>query len=89
MTAPLLTVGSRGRDVARLIEMLDRAEGRPTTNANENANAVYDWSLKQRVINFQRSMGLTADGIVGKQTLLKLNATQQDPSTPLLMRDRG
>jgi general secretion pathway protein A len=87
--SPLLSMGSRGRDVSKLIDMLDRAEGRPSTNPNKLANAVYDWSLKQRVIDFQRSMGLTADGIVGKQTLLKLNAAQQDPSTPLLMRDRG
>ena len=89
LSSPLLSIGSKGRDVAKLIEMLDRAEGRPATNPNEIVDAVYDWSLKQRVINFQRSMGLTADGIVGKQTLLKLNATQEDPSTPLLMRDRG
>jgi general secretion pathway protein A len=89
LNTPLLSVGSRGRDVAKLIGMLDRAEGRPAANPNEIANAVYDWSLKQRVINFQRSMGLTPDGIVGKQTLLKLNAAQEDPSTPLLMRDRG
>ena len=87
--SPLLNLGSSGRDVARLIEMLDRAEGRPSTSQNELANAVYDWQLKQRVINFQRAVGLTADGIVGKQTLLKLNAAQQDPSTPLLRRDRG
>jgi general secretion pathway protein A len=87
--SPLLSLGSKGRDVIRLIEMLDRAEGRPSTNPNEYANAVYDWSLKERVINFQRSVGLTADGIVGKQTLLKLNAAQHDPSTPLLKPDRG
>jgi general secretion pathway protein A len=89
LSSPLLSMGSRGRDVVKLIEMLDRAEGRPSTNPYELANAVYDWSLKARVINFQRSVGLTADGIVGKQTLLKLNAAQQDPSTPLLKRDRG
>jgi len=89
LSTPLLGLGNSGKDVVWLIERLDRAEGRPPTNPNELANAVYDWSLKQRVINFQRSVGLTADGIVGKQTLLKLNAAQQDPATPLLMRDRG
>lgn len=85
----ILTLGSSGTDVLWLTEMLDRAEGRPSTSPNDLSPTVFNWALKERVINFQRSMGLTADGIVGKQTLLKLNAAQNDPNTPLLRRDRG
>jgi general secretion pathway protein A len=89
LSSPLLSLGNAGEDVIWLIEMLDRAEGRSSTFQRTNSPAVYDWALKARVINFQRSMGLTADGIVGKQTLLKLNAALNDPNIPLLMRDRG
>ena len=89
LSSPLLTIGSSGKDVAWLKEMLDRAEGRPPTRVKDPATSVYDWPLKERVIHFQRAMGLTADGIVGKQTLLMLNSVQNDPNTPLLKRDRG
>jgi general secretion pathway protein A len=89
LKSPILTLGSSGTDVLWLTEMLDRAEGRPSTSPNDLSPTVFNWALKERVINFQRSMGLTADGIVGKQTLLKLNAAQNDPNTPLLRRDRG
>jgi general secretion pathway protein A len=89
LSTSILTEGSRGEDIVWLMQMLDRAEGRIPKVRTDPAKAIYDWTLKKRVIDFQRSMGLNADGIVGKQTLLKLNTAQNDPTIPLLRRDRG
>ncbi|KAA1194278.1 AAA family ATPase [Pseudohalioglobus sediminis] len=53
--------------VALLFAQLDQ-QSRPLTDTRFNA------ALKQRVILFQRANGLEDDGVVGVQTLLKLNA---------------
>ncbi|MEN8165905.1 MAG: AAA family ATPase [Pseudomonadota bacterium] len=84
-----LAQGSRGPDIAWLSDMLDRAEGREPAQHNSAKPQVFDWGVKSRVIQFQRSVGLAQDGIVGKQTLIKLNSAINDPDTPALRLERG
>jgi len=43
----------------------------------------FDNPLQKQVINFQRSRGLTPDGVVGKHTLIQLN-TYTDRNVPVL-----
>lgn len=44
---------------------------------------IFDWQLKEQVVRFQSENNLTADGIVGKRTLISL-LQQVEPSTPSL-----
>ena len=60
---------------------LDQADGRPVAKA---ASALFDASLTERVMAFQAAHGLPADGVVGRQTLLKLNSVTADPPVPKL-----
>jgi general secretion pathway protein A len=73
--------GIRGPDVVWLRKQLDRAENKSTTGVQ---SPVFDTQLTQRVVSFQRSHGIPADGIVGQQTLLKLNSVTANPPVPLL-----
>ncbi|MCU7943769.1 MAG: AAA family ATPase [Candidatus Thiodiazotropha sp. (ex Cardiolucina cf. quadrata)] len=82
-----LTIGHIGKDVAWLKSMLDRIEGIETNF--DPLNAKFDLQTQQRVMRFQRSQGLLADGIVGKQTLIQLNGSVVDSTKPVLRRRGG
>ncbi|MEJ2530589.1 MAG: AAA family ATPase [Halioglobus sp.] len=64
-----LAVGDESGTVAEVAELFARLDGQQQPLAGERFNA----SLQQRVRLFQREHGLAADGVVGIQTLLKLN----------------
>ncbi|MET0091485.1 MAG: peptidoglycan-binding domain-containing protein, partial [Candidatus Thiodiazotropha sp.] len=81
-----LQMGQSGTDVVWLISMLDRVEGVKT--GYDPRQVVFDETLQQRVINFQRKHALLADGIVGKQTLIQLNQTVMDSTRPVLVVKR-
>lgn len=49
---------------------------------------VFDDDLKQRVVAFQQANGLTPDGIVGDETLLRIAATATDARMPSLSKAR-
>jgi general secretion pathway protein A len=76
----LLKAGDRNPDVAWLRQLLERAQQvkLPATDPQ-----YFDSPLLKQVIDFQRSRGLTPDGVVGKQTLIQLN-TYTDNNVPLL-----
>lgn len=77
-----LRPGMTGRDVAWLRQQLadgGQAAERPL---------VFDEDLKQRVVAFQRANGLTPDGIVGDETLLRLVALSAEARTPSLTKPR-
>ncbi len=82
-----LTMGMRGRDVAWLVSRLDRLEG--VLSDYDPDRVRFDQTLKQRVMDFQQSMGLIADGIVGRQTIIQLSTSVADTTTPVLMRSGG
>ncbi len=87
LSSESLSVGNEGKDVAWLISMLDRIEGAETSFDPQHAK--FDLETQQRVMRFQRTQGLLADGIVGKQTLIQLNGSVADSTKPVLLREGG
>jgi len=76
----LLKAGDQNPDVAWLRQLLEAAQ-QVTLPANDPQ--YFDIPLLNQVMDFQRSRGLTPDGVVGKQTLIQLN-THTDRNVPLL-----
>ena len=64
-----LTLGQESDAVAAVARWFARLDGQPEPLADRRFNRV----LQERVRLFQREHGLTDDGVVGLQTLLKLN----------------
>jgi general secretion pathway protein A len=75
-----LRPGMSSRDVVWLRQQL--------TAAGDTERTVYDEDLKQRVVAFQRENGLTPDGIVGDETLLRIAAMAPDARMPSLSKAR-
>ena len=76
----LLKTGDRNPDVVWLRQLLEVAQ---QVKLPANDPQYFDIPLLNQVIGFQRSRGLTPDGVVGKQTLIQLNA-YTDRNVPLL-----
>jgi general secretion pathway protein A len=76
----LLTAGDRNADVVWLRQMLEAAL---QVQLPSNDPEYFDFPLQKQVIDFQRRHGLTADGVVGRQTLIQLN-THSGGGVPLL-----
>ena len=72
----ILKKGDSGPDVRWLKEQLNRMEG--VTLSDDTEKAVFDDLLEQRVMNFQRTYAVKADGIVGEQTLIQLTKAERD-----------
>ncbi|MCB1680208.1 MAG: AAA family ATPase [Halioglobus sp.] len=64
-----LARGDEGAVVAQVAALFARLDGQPSALAGRRFNT----ALQQRVRLFQRRHGLDDDGVVGAQTLLKLN----------------
>jgi general secretion pathway protein A len=79
----LITPGMRGKDVEWLRRKLDEIEGKSPKGARSD---LYDQELKQRVLAFQGSRSLLADGLVGEETLAQLTLAAREPGTPSLSR---
>ena len=79
----ILKKGDSGPDVRWLKEQLNRMEG-VSALPEETEKAVFDDLLEQRVINFQHTCAVKADGIVGEQTLIQLTKTERDLLPPIL-----
>ena len=77
----LISRGMQGADVAWLRARLDALEGKAPKGPGPD---VYDASLEQRVVAFQRSRGLMPDGIVGDETRLQLTLATREPGVPSL-----
>jgi len=76
----LLTAGDRNPDVVWLRQMLEAALQLQLPSDDPE---YFDAPLQRQVMDFQRRHGLTADGVVGKQTLIQLN-TYSGGNIPLL-----
>ncbi len=70
LPVPVLKVGLSNNAVIWIRQHLDKIEG---VNSNSQSSR-FDYALKTRVINFQRQQQLDADGIVGEQTMLVMQA---------------
>jgi general secretion pathway protein A len=75
--------GSRGKEVAWLRQRLSEIDGAPP---GEQSSDIFDDELRSRVIAFQRSRSLLADGVVGEETLVQLDPAQRDARAPRLWR---
>jgi general secretion pathway protein A len=78
---PVLRVGSRGRDVLWLRDQLARVGMIPLSDTD---TPVFDAGLSETVKRFQQANDLPADGVVGRQTLLRLNSAVSQSPVPLL-----
>jgi len=76
-----LKVGDRGADVDWLRQQLERALD---TDIPATDPQLFDYPLQQQVLDFQRSQGLVADGIVGENTLIQLNTRSGREGVPRL-----
>jgi general secretion pathway protein A len=76
----LLKAGDRNPDVVWLRQLLEVAQQQKLPASDPQ---YFDFHLQKQVLDFQRSRGLTADGVVGKHTLIQLNA-YTDRNVPLL-----
>jgi general secretion pathway protein A len=76
-----LRPGMSSRDVAWLRQQL-------ANGTSGDRTTVYDDELKRRVVAFQRAHGLTPDGIVGDETLVRLTAMSNDARMPSLSKAR-
>jgi general secretion pathway protein A len=75
--------GTHGKDVEWVRQQFAELDGVPGGGRNRQ---VFDDDLRARVIAFQRSRSLMADGIVGEETLTHLSAALRDPKVPRLRR---
>jgi general secretion pathway protein A len=81
------TIGedARGADVLWLRQALNRLGGGQFQQVPVD-NAEFDNELRARVIGFQRGQALAADGVVGVETLIRLNTMLDAADVPLLRR---
>ncbi len=81
-----LAKGFRGPDVLWLRHQLDQIEGKEKAEYSEN-NLQYDDRLEERVTKFQKTHGLEADGIVGRETFIELVNINNTSNIPKLIMD--
>jgi len=85
LDSSLIKEGDTGPDVLWLRAQMDRLEGTQGGPDAPSPSPLFDDMLKRRVMDFQRTHCVKADGIVGEQTLIQLNtATAADTFIPLL-----
>jgi peptidoglycan hydrolase-like protein with peptidoglycan-binding domain len=80
----IISVGATGDDVKRLQRALARTQN---WNPFGPINGIFDSSLQQSVENYQKSYGLTVDGIVGPLTWAKLPSYRE--ASPTLRNGSG
>ena len=77
-----MKVGDRGPVVSWLRQQLEQAQG-VSIPAPDPLD--FDYVLQKQVLAFQRSQGLVADGIVGKNTMIHLNTASGREGVPRLL----
>lgn len=81
--------GYKGPDVLWLRHQLDEIEGLDKAEYSAN-NLQFDEQLSKRVSAFQAQQGLTADGIVGRETFIALaNQAGTGAEPRLIVSDKG
>jgi general secretion pathway protein A len=77
-----MKIGDRGPVVSWLRQQLEQAQG-VSIPAPDPLD--FDYVLQTQVLAFQRSHGLVADGIVGKNTIIHLNTASGREGVPRLL----
>ncbi|HEY2991678.1 MAG TPA: AAA family ATPase [Methylomirabilota bacterium] len=80
-----LAPGARGKGVMWLRQRLGELDGAPKETGSSE---LYDDALTRRVTAFQRAQHLTADGIAGEETLVRLATLARDATAPSLSGGR-
>jgi general secretion pathway protein A len=78
-----LSRGDRGEEVLWIRRALDHQEGK---NPDAAASDLFDESLRQRIIVFQRERSLIPDGYVGSETLVRLAVALEGSNAPSISR---
>lgn len=76
-----MELGGNGTDVGWLRRQLESIQG---VDLATEKPLFFDYQLYKQVLDFQRNHGLTADGIVGRHTIILLNSQSQQPGIPRL-----
>lgn len=76
-----MELGGEGPDVAWLRQQISSIQG---VVLQTDKPLYFDYRLFKHVLTFQRNHGLTADGVVGKYTVIQLNSQSQRPGIPRL-----
>jgi peptidoglycan hydrolase-like protein with peptidoglycan-binding domain len=79
-----MKAGMAGPDVGWLREQIEGIQGIDLAAPDP---FYFDDGLHQHVLDFQRSNGLTADGIVGKNTIIRLYTQSDRAGVPRLGRE--
>ncbi len=82
-----LSLDDAGADVLWLRQALKRvASSRGIPSELDEYTPIFDTELLQHVVGFQRRHALHADGVVGIETLMRLNTALKGDELPLLIR---
>jgi general secretion pathway protein A len=76
-----LREGNHAEDVKWLRKQLEVAQGVKIPASNP---LFFDYTLKKNLLDFQRSRGLVADGVMGKNTIIHLNSQSSPAGIPRL-----
>jgi general secretion pathway protein A len=80
-----MELGGEGPDVVWLRQQINSIQG---VDLQTDKPLYFDYRLFKHVLAFQRKQGLTADGVVGKHTVIQLNSQSQRPGIPRLAAAR-
>ena len=81
LATTVFSPGMRGPQIARLRDLFAEAVGHYVQPTEE---LLFDETLSVQVREFQRAHGLKIDGIVGAQTLIRLNSVNRSVQVPRL-----
>lgn len=76
MNSPPIAMGARNRQVVRLIQMALVSPGHPmprSTKLNGTLDGIFGSETHKSVVAYQLKNGLSADRVVGKNTLSKMD----------------
>ena len=79
-----LRTGDRGPVISWIRSQLELAQGVIIPAADPLS---FDYALRREILAFQRDQGLSADGVVGKYTLIHLNSASGREGVPRLSED--
>ena len=78
-----ISFGDRGEYTKWIREVLDILEKKAS---DPDASDLFDESLRRRVVAFQREHSLIQDGVVGRETLMKITQILEGPNVPSVSR---
>lgn len=76
INSPAIAMGATDRQAVRLVQMALVALGYPmprSTRPNGTLDGIFGWETHKSVAAYQQKNGLSADGVVGKNTLSRLD----------------